>query len=423
MANDRSSPAGWGAGAQRSATARLKRRFPSVGDLDRRARLRVPRFAYDYLAGGVGAELGISRNRHALDQIEIVPRYGLDVAAVDTSVMLFGRKYALPIGVAPMGLSGLVWPQADEALAAAAQRATIPFILSMVSNASVERIAGIAPDVLWFQAYATPHNDYEVTLDVIRRAQDAGAHVLVLTLDTPMRQKRLRDVRNGLVLPFRPTLRTVLDIMRAPSWALATLRAGQPRFSNFAAYLPAAASASEVATYVDQRMSGAVTWDLVARVRRAWKGPLVVKGIQHPDDAATAVGRGVDGIILSNHGGRQFDAAPAAIDVLPAVSARVGTKATIMLDGAIQSGLDALRAIACGAACVFAGRAFLTAVAALGPRGADHLTSMLTDELRAVMAQAGLLATGDARRAELRHANAFSFEQQDCEDAAATVQA
>lgn len=413
---------GWGAGAQRSSEARLRRRYPSVADLDRRARLRVPRFAYDYLAGGVGAELGIARNRRALDMIEIVPRYGIDVAAVDTSVTLFGRKYAMPIGVAPMGLAGLVWPHADQALAAAAQRANIPFVLSMVSNVTVEETARIAPDVLWFQAYATPHNEYEITLDVIRRAQQAGAHVLVLTLDTPMRQKRLRDLRNGLVLPFRPAARTILDILRAPAWALATLREGQPKFSNFASYLPAGASASEVATFVDQRMSGAITWDLISRIRELWKGPLVVKGIQHPDDAAEAVRRGAEGIILSNHGGRQFDAAPAAIDVLPAVRERVGTKATIMLDGSVQSGLDVLRVAVCGAACAFAGRAFLTAVGALGRSGPDHLTTMLSDELRGVMAQAGLPALADATRLALRHTNAFKFEQPHCEGRAPKVQ-
>lgn len=208
----------------------------------KRAKRRIPRFAFDYLEGGVGSEICIERNRRALDAIEIIPRYGLDTSVPRLTTTLFGRDYAMPLGISPMGLSGLVWPNADDALAAAAEKTRIPFLLSMVSNSDIETIARIAPSVVWLQLYAVPEDDYRVTLDMVDRAVRAGVHALVLTLDTPMRQKRLRDLGNGLTVPFRPTWRTVYDVARAPAWLISTLRHRQPRFANFVPYLKDAAA-------------------------------------------------------------------------------------------------------------------------------------------------------------------------------------
>lgn len=382
---------GWGSGGLSSEAARLRRRFPAVADLTAQARRRTPRFAYDFVAGGVGDDHGLARNRQALDAVQIVPRYGIDVRGVSTETTLFGRGYALPVGVAPMGLAGLLWPDADEAIAAAAQRARIPYVMSTVANSSIERIARIAPDVFWYQLYNVPENDHAVSLDVIRRAQAAGAHALVLTMDVPVRSKRVRDVRNGLVVPFRPTLRTAWDVARAPLWALAMLRRGQPRFRNFEPYLGPDATTGDLASFVYQKMTGPLTWESVARFRDAWRGPLIVKGILHPDDADKAVSLGVDGILVSNHGGRQFDAAPAAIDALPSVEERVRGRATVMVDGAMVSGLDLLRAGKRGAAAAFAGRAFLMAYAAAGAGGLDHVVRLFTEEFRTALAQSGTL--------------------------------
>ncbi|TWA70212.1 L-lactate dehydrogenase (cytochrome) [Azospirillum brasilense] len=385
---------GWGTGGLSTQAARLRRRFPTVADLAAQARRRTPRFAYDFVSGGVNDDLGLARNRRALDAIEIVPRYGLDVRSVTTETTLFGRGYALPVGVAPMGLAGLLWPDADESIARAAQRARIPYVMSTVANTSIERIAAIAPDVFWYQLYNVPENDHAVSLDLIRRAQAAGAHALVLTMDVPVRSKRVRDVRNGLVVPFRPTLRTAWDVARAPGWALAMLRKGQPRFHNFEAYLGPDASTADLASFVFQKMTGPLTWESVARFRDAWTGPLIVKGILHPDDAETAVALGADGILVSNHGGRQFDAAPATASALPAIVERVGGRATVLVDGSISSGLDLLRVLGRGAVSAFAGRAFLMAYAAAGEDGVDHVVRLFTEELRVALAQSGAAALG-----------------------------
>ncbi|MFC5387713.1 alpha-hydroxy acid oxidase [Aquamicrobium segne] len=380
---------GWGAGASTSTEAALLRRYPGLQALMKRAKQRIPRFAFDYLEGGVGNEICIERNRQAFDDIEIIPRYGLDTSAPNLTTSLFSCDYAMPLGISPMGLSGLVWPKADEAMAAAAEKSKIPFVLSMVSNTDIEAIARIAPNVVWLQLYAVPQDDYRVTLDMVDRAIKAGVHALVLTLDTPMRQKRLRDLSNGLTVPFRPTLKTVYDVARAPEWALSTLRHGQPRFANFIPYVNGRRRPGDVAGYVDQHMSGAFTWDLIERIRQKWKGPLVLKGIQHPDDAEHALKLNIDGIIISNHGGRQFDAAPAAIDLVQLLKRRVAGRMAIMLDGSIHSGLDILKALVCGADFTFAGRPFLAATAALGAKGPAHLARMFEVELKGVMAQAG----------------------------------
>ncbi|MCO5066308.1 MAG: alpha-hydroxy-acid oxidizing protein [Rhizobiaceae bacterium] len=400
---------GWGAGALDSEAARLKRRYPTIADLEKKAARRIPRFAFDYVDSGVGDDKALIRNRAAMDAIEIVPRYGIDMKAVSTDVTLFGRSYSMPVGVSPLGMTGLIWPLADAMIARAAQKARIPYVLSTVSNVPMETIARIAPDVFWFQLYAVPHDDFKVSIDLARRAEALGAHALVLTLDTPARQKRVRDVRNGLVVPFRPSMRTVIDVAKAPLWALATLRQGQPKFANFAPYLEAGASAADSARYVYEKMAGAITWELVARMRDIWKGPLIVKGVQHPDDVEQAAGIGLNGVILSNHGGRQFDAAPAAIDVLPAIKARTGKKLTIMADGSARSGLDVLRYLALGADFTFAGRAFLLGAAAIGEKGPHHVATMFQEELRGVLAQSGATNPAGATTLTVRHPGALSF--------------
>ena len=206
---------------------------PGFGDLQRRAKWRVARFAYDFVTGGVGdGAPNVAHNRAAMDAVRIVPRYAVDLSGVNTATSIFGRDYAAPVGVAPMGNVGMVWPRANAILAAAAQAARIPYVSSTVANVGMEELARIAPDSLWFQLYGMPADNHRLSLDMIRRAEAVGAHALVITLDVPMRQKRVHDVRNGLVVPFKYRPRTVLDIARAPFWALEMLQKGQPRFEN-----------------------------------------------------------------------------------------------------------------------------------------------------------------------------------------------
>ena len=387
---------------------KLHRRFPTVLYLRRHARRHVPRFAFDYMDGGAGADGGISRNWCALDAVEIVPRYGVTTALPPVGVELFGRRYSAPIGVAPMGGPSIVWPGADRHLAAAAQRARVPYVLGLVGGMTVEQAAEIAPDVLWFQLYRCSRNEHAIGFDLVRRAQAAGVQVLVLTADVPVRTTRPREVAAGITSPFRPDLPMLAGMLSSPGYLLSLCRHGQPRFGNLKPYGDSA-DVNEVAAFVRREMGGAFTWDEVARYRERWKGPLVVKGILHPADAETCVSLGVDGLIVSNHGGRQIEALPAAIDVLPAIARAVGGRATVMLDSGVRSGLDVVRALVLGAEAAFAGKAFLWGLGALGAEGPLHVIDLMIDEMKAALGQIGALRPAHARAAMVRHPGALHF--------------
>lgn len=398
----------WGVGGSRREMRR-RRNFPTVQDLRERARRRIPAFAFEYADCGVGSDLNVRRNAQALDAVEIVPRYGVDRDDISTSVMLFGRKYSAPYGIAPMGLPSMIWPGAEIALGHAAQKAGIPYIAGCVGGCEIERLGTIAPDVLWFQLYRIPNEDHKIGFDLTRRAQRAGAHALVLTLDVPLRSKRPREIRNRLAVPFQPGLRTIYEVASSPAWLAALMRNGQPGFANLAAYVGASAGKGAVAEFVSRQMRGAFTWEEVARYRDVWKGPLVVKGIMHPADALKAVTVGVDGILVSNHGGRQFEPAPAAIDVLPSIAKETGGKATILFDSGIRSGVDVLRALSLGAQTAFAGRAFLFALGAIGVDGPGYVMDMLGEEIRTAFRQVGINAPEQARSLIVRHPAAMQF--------------
>ncbi len=387
----------------------LHRRFPTFADLRRHARRRLPRFGFEYLDGGAGTDGGIARNGAAFDAIELVPRYGVDAGPVPIEVELFGRRYAAPIGVAPMGGTSVVWPGAEIYMASACQRAGIPYTGSTVASATIERLAEVAPDVFWFQLYRLARNDHAVAFDLVRRAEAAGAHVLVLTLDVPVRTTRPREVRNRLVIPFRPDARTVYEVAKSPGWLRALMRHGIPRFASLAPYVGEHPSADKLALFARNEVGGGFTWEEVARFRDRWRRPFVVKGILHPLDAEKAVSLGVDGIQVSNHGGRQIEAAPAPIDVLPAIAAAVGGRATILLDSGIRSGLDVVRALSLGAAGTFAGKAFLYALGALGPAGPEYAIDLLMQETRAAARQLGAHSLAELRALTIRHPGAFRF--------------
>ena len=388
---------------------KLHRRFPTVAYLRRHARRHVPRFAFEYMDGGAGSDGGIERNWSALDAVELVPRYGVTTALPPVDIELFGRRYAAPIGVAPMGGPSLVWPGADQYLAAAAQRARVPYTLGLVGGMTVERAAEIAPDVLWFQLYRCSRNEHAIGFDLIRRAEAAGVHVLALTLDVPVRTTRSREVAVGITSPFRPDLRMMAGILTSPGYLLSLCRHGQPRFGNLKPYTPNTADVNEVAAFVRREMGGAFTWDEVARYRERWKRPLVVKGILHPADAEKALSLGVDGIVVSNHGGRQVEALPAAIDALPAVAAAVGGRATVLMDSGIRSGQDVVRAVALGADAAFAGKAFLWGLGALGAQGPSHVIDLMIDEMKSAFGQIGARRPADARSVVVRHPGALHF--------------
>lgn len=387
--------------------AELYRHYPTIHYLRQRARRRLPHFAFEYCDGGSGKDdAGIRRNWAALDAVEMVPRYGVMPSLPPCEIELFGRRYAAPVGIAPMGGPAIVWPGADMLLARAAQRARIPYTLGTVGCATIEKIAEIAPDVFWFQLYRAARSDHAIGFDLVRRAQDAGCHVLVLTMDVPVRTTRAREVAVGLGGAFHADLRKIIHMLMAPAWTMALRRNGIPRFSNLRAYA-GNVSINEMVAFARREMGGAFTWEEIARYRDRWKGPLVVKGVLHPQDAERAVSAGVDGIIVSNHGGRQIEALPAPIDALPAIVRQVGTHATVMMDSGIRSGTDVVRAYALGAAAAFAGKAFLWGLGALGPEGPSHVIDLLIEETQAALGQLGALTPDEARSVVIRHNGAL----------------
>jgi len=389
--------------------AELHRRFPTTAYLRQHARSHVPSFAFEYMDGGAGGDGGIARNWNAFDAIELVPRYGVTTTLPAVDIELFGRRYSAPIGIAPMGGPSIVWPGADQYLAAAAQRARVPYVLGLVGGMMVEHAAEIAPDVLWFQLYRCFRNEHAIGFDLLRRAQAAGVHVLVLTADVPVRTTRPREVVAGITSPFQPDLRMFAAILRSPGYLQSLWKHGQPRFGNLKPYAGDTADVNEVAAFVRREMAGAFTWEEIGRYRERWKAPLVVKGLLHPADAERCVSLGVDGIIISNHGGRQVEGLPPAIDVLPAIARAVGGRATVMVDSGIRSGLDVVRAVALGADAAFAGKAFLWGLGALGGEGPLHVIDLMIDEMRAAFGQIGARRPAQARSVVIRHPGALHF--------------
>jgi L-lactate dehydrogenase (cytochrome) len=386
----------------------LFRQFPNIPMMRKAARRRLPRFAFEYLDGGAGEDAGIVRNWRAFDAVEIFPRYGVSTALPPVDIELFGRRYAGPVGVAPMGSPSIGFPGADRLLATAAQAARLPYTLSAVGGMTIEEAAELAPDVFWFQLPRLSRDSHKLGLDLVGRAEAAGAHALILTMDTPTRTTRPREVQSGVTTPFRVDIRMMLGILSSPSWLLAMQKHGVPRFASFRQYAPNAGVA-EMAEFVRKQATGAFSWDEVAMFREHWKRPLLVKGIMHPRDAERAIVIGCDGIVVSTHGGRQVDALPPPIDALPGIVRQVGNRATVLMDSGVRSGSDVVRAVALGAAAVLAGKAFMWSLGALGSQGPLHAMDLLLDETRAALGQIGALTLAEARAAEIRHPGEYRF--------------
>lgn len=361
----------------------------NLEDLRELARRKLPRIAFDFIDGGADDEHCLRRNREAFLRYRLVPRYLRDVTARDSSVMLFGRRYASPIGISPTGLAGLFRPDADRLLAQAAREADVPFLLSSASNGALEEVLPVAPQNVWFQFYCT--TDEAINADLVQRAVRARVGVLVVSVDVPVNSNRERNKRNGFSRPLRPSAGVVLDALGHPAWLLRYLRAGGvPMMRNWRPYAPPGAKAGEVADlYGTLTPAPMVSWEHLRRIRAAWRGPLVVKGLLHPEDALQAVRLGVEGIIVSNHGGRQLDAAPSPLEMLPSIRDAVGDEAELILDSGVRRGSDLVIARCLGARAALFGRPTLFGVAAGGQAGAARALAIVRAELDAVLAQIG----------------------------------
>ncbi|QHE83481.1 alpha-hydroxy acid oxidase [Hydrogenophaga sp. BPS33] len=361
----------------------------NLEDLRQQARRKLPRIAFDFIDGGADDEACLQRNRAAFQRYTLVPRYLRDVSRRNQSVELFGHRYASPIGISPTGLAGLFRPDADLMLAAAAREANVPFLLSSAANAALEDASAIAPDNVWFQMYCTTNES--INADLVQRAIRAKVRVLVVSVDVPVNSNRERNKRNGFSRPLKMTPGVVLEAMGHPGWVLRYLRAGGiPMMRNWLPYAPEGAQAAQVADmYGTLTPAPMVSWQHIRKIREAWRGPLVIKGLLHPEDARQAVQLGAQGLIVSNHGGRQLDAAPSPLDMLPAVRDAVGRHAELMLDSGVRRGSDLVIARCLGARSAIFGRPSLFGVAAGGQAGAARALAIVRAEVDMVLAQIG----------------------------------
>lgn len=359
----------------------------SIADLRTAARSRLPRAVFDFIDGGAEDEITLRENRAAFERIRLVPRVLNDVSAPDLRATIAGTPSQAPIVVAPMGSCMLAWPQADIAIARAAAAAGVPYTLSTMSTTSIERMADAVQGALWFQLYVL--KDHAFNDRLVERARAAGYGTLVVTVDLQAGGKRERDLRNGISIPLRLNLRQVLGGIAHPAWAVQMLRSGLPEFENVRGYMGQEGAGLTIAARVGQSLDAAYGWDDLARMRDRWPGTLLVKGVEHPADAARLASLGVDGIWLSNHGGRQLDGAIATADALPGVAAALRGRIPVLIDSGVRRGVDILKARALGAQAVAVGRAVLYGAAAGGEAGARRALEILVDELRLAMKLAG----------------------------------
>lgn len=395
----------------------IDKRYPCVADMEVTARRRMPGFMRDYLVYGLGGGVNVQKNRQALNAVELMPRYLSEAGTPEIECHLMGRTYDAPFGVAPLGLSGLVWPNSERILAAAAKAHNIPYTLSTVATAPLDEIGQIAGDNAWFQLY-TPR-DPDVLKDLLGRVQRAGFDALLVTVDVPYATRREHDIRNGLSVPPRFNLKTLWQMVTHPHWSLRMLRSGIPEFVNIKPYFKEGQSSNVSRSitgstrFIRDTLGGHITPQRFAQIRDLWPGKLLVKGVLDPGEAKAYLDLGANGVVVSNHGGRQLDAAPTAVAVLPRVRAAVGPEATVLVDGGVRSGLDIARMLALGADFVLMGRPFLFALGALDRAGGEHVMKILKAELLSTMGQIGCPTLQDLPSFLVRNGQRHTVLQQE----------
>ncbi|WP_291870509.1 alpha-hydroxy acid oxidase [Maribacter sp.] len=360
-------------------------KYPSIEDLRERAKKRIPKFAFEYLDGGCNEDVNLHKNTAEIREVELLPYYLSKHTASTMKTELFGHTYDAPFGIAPVGLQGLMWPNSPEILAKAAFEHNVPFVLSTVTTSSIERIAEITEGQAWFQLYHPAEN--KLRDDILKRAEAVECPVLVILCDVPTFGFRPRDIRNGLAMPPKMSAKNILQVLGKPNWAMQTLLHGQPNFETLKPYMPKNLDLKQLGKFMDQTFSGRLNEEKIAPIRDMWKGKIVLKGVANEADAEKAIKLGLDGIIVSNHGGRQLDAGESTIRPLTRIAKGYGDKIKVMMDSGLRSGPDIARTLASGADFTFMGRSFMYGVSAMGSKGGDHTISLLKIQLQQIMEQ------------------------------------
>ncbi|MEM7001516.1 MAG: alpha-hydroxy acid oxidase [Pseudomonadota bacterium] len=356
-------------------------------DLRRLHQRRVPRMFYDYAESGSWTEVTLARNHEALAALQLRQRVAVDISHRTLATQMLGQTWRMPVAIAPTGLAGMQHANGEILGAQAAEEFGVPFTLSTMSICAIEDVAAHTQKPFWFQLYVM--KDREFIARLIKRAKDAGCSALVLTLDLQILGQRHRDLINGMTAPPRLTLKNLLNMATKPRWCLGMLQTRRHEFGNIIGHAPGVEDLTSISSWSAEQLDPALTWDDVAWVRDQWQGPLLLKGIMDVADAVQAQAIGAEGLIVSNHGGRQLDGAPASVAVLPEIVAAVGERTDVFMDGGIRSGQDVLKAKALGAKGVFIGKTFLNGLGALGKPGVTTCLEIIERELDLSMAFAG----------------------------------
>jgi L-lactate dehydrogenase (cytochrome) len=371
-----------------------------IEDLRRLSKKRTAKVIFDYVDRGSYSEATLRANRADLESLTLRQRVAIDVERRSTRTTMIGQEVAMPVALAPTGLTGLNWRDGEILAARAAERFGVPFCLSTMSICSIEDVASVVTRPFWFQLYVMRDRGFAASL--IERAKAAGCSALVLTLDLQVQGQRHQDIKNGLTVPPRLTLGSFLDILSKPSWTFNVLAGRRKSFGNLEGRIPNGDSLSTLSQWIAGQFDPTLSWKDVEWVRGLWGGKIILKGILDAEDAKIAASTGADAIVVSNHGGRQLDGASSSIRALPEVADAVGSSIEVLFDGGIRSGQDVLKALALGAKGTMIGRAFLYGLGAMGEKGVTRTLEIIRNELDVTMALCGLRDVKDASPAILK---------------------
>ncbi len=365
----------------------METRILSLEDMRRAARRRVPRMFFGYVDSGSWTESTRDRNETDFSRIQFRQRVAVDISQRSLETEMLGRRYSMPIALAPTGMAGMLYPDAEIEIAKAAAQLNIPYTMSTMSICSLERVADAVDRPFWFQLYVM--RDRAFVKKLIERARAVECSALMVTLDLQVLGQRHADIRNSLAAPPKPSLGAAIQLLSRPRWCWRMLRARNRSFGNIAGHVPEIDNLADMAGWTARQFEPALTWDVIREMRDLWEGPLILKGVLDADDAEAAVNCGADAIVVSNHGGRQLDGAPSTISVLETIAARVGEKTEVHIDGGVRSGQDMARALALGARATHIGRPFLYGVAVDGRRGVERVLEIMRNELDLTIAFCG----------------------------------